>query len=306
MQVRKSSAILPLLVISIAGVILLYLWDTQQKDRTEKHTHPLSTEIGKDGALMVLIPEGEFFMGNPDEDDIHYDEHPLHKVYLDAFWIDCHEVTNRLYKRFVYETGYRLPHLDAEWAEPYNWENGSFPPGKADYPVVLVNWEDAVAYTEWAGKRLPTEAEWEKAARGGLLKKNYPWGDHIDEKHANHFISIATKNEIKPIGNFLPNPYRIYDIAGNVWEWCADWYGKTYYRTSPYKNPQGPEQGIYRIFRGGSWINKKEFLRCSERARNVLTHRSYIIGFRCAKSATSPKLQPLKVTFRKKPETSCQ
>ena len=300
---RKSIGILLLLVITITGGFLLYSWNIQQKDKTgfqflrkkkpssatEKHTQLFSTEIGKDGVSMVLIPEGEFFMGDPDEDDAHYDENPLHKVYLDAFWIDRYEVTNRCYKRFVDETGHRIPHVDTEWAESYNWKNDSYPPGRADSPVVLVSWGDATAYAEWAGKRLPTEAEWEKAARGGLVKKQYPWGDQIDEKYANYFTSIISKNEMKPIGSLLPNPYGIYDIVGNVWEWCADWYGKTYYRVSPYKNPQGPEEGVYRVFRGGSWVKKKEFLRCSERARNVPTHRSYIIGFRCAKSATPPQ-----------------
>jgi sulfatase modifying factor 1 len=301
---RRRILILSFIVITIAGGIFLYLWNhSQEKDKTgfkfikkiiktnkiKKHAHLPSTKIGKDGALMLLIPKGEFFMGNPEEDDIYYDEHPLHKVYLDDFWIDCYEVTNRLYKRFIDETGHRFPHVDAEWAEPYNWENGSYPPDRADYPVVLVSWEDAATYAEWAGKRLPTEAEWEKAARGGLLKRQYPWGDTIDEPHANYFTSIISKNEMKPIGSVLPNPYGIYDIVGNVWEWCADWYGKTYYRASPYKNPQGPEEGMYRVFRGGSWINRKETLRCSERARNVPTHRSYIIGFRCAKSANPPQ-----------------
>ena len=294
---RKCIGILLLLVITSAGGI--FLWNfIQHKEKTTvqfatkkkpssqngKNTYLFSSEIGKDGALMVLIPEGEFFMGDPGEDDIHYDENPLHKVYLDEFWIDCYEVTNRLYKRFVDEIGYPFPHVDADWAAPYNWENGSFPPGRADHPVVLVSWEDAVAYAEWAGKRLPTESEWEKAARGGLVKKQYPWGDHIDETYANYFTSILSKKEMKPIGSLLPNSFGMYDIAGNVWEWCADWYGKTSYRTSPYKNPQGPEEGLYRVFRGGSWINSKEFLRCSERARNIPTHRSHIIGFRCAQS----------------------
>jgi len=301
---RKRIFILSLLIIFTACGILLYLWNySQEKDKTyfkfmkkrktsnkiEKNSHLLSTEIGKDGALMVLITRGGFFMGNPTEDDFHYDEYPSHKVYLDDFWIDCYEVTNRLYKKFIDETGHRIPYVDAEWAKPYNWENGSYPPGRAEYPVVLVDWEDATSYAEWAGKRLPTEAEWEKAARGGLVKKQYPWGDQIDEKYANYFTSIISKNEMKAIGSLLPNPYGIYDIVGNVWEWCADWYGKIYYRVSPYKNPQGLEEGVYRVFRGGSWINKKEFLRCSERARNVPTHRSYIIGFRCAKSATPSK-----------------
>jgi len=297
---KKSIGIALFLILIIACGIFLYVWYNHQNDNTgvqltkkntspnksEKHTPLLSTEMGKDRTLMVLVPEGEFFMGDPDEDDIHYDENPLHKVYLDAFWIDCYEVTNYLYKRFVDETGYPYPHVDADWAIPYNWENGNFPPGKGNYPVVLVSWKDAAAYAEWAGKRLPTEAEWEKAARGGLVKKQYPWGDKTDETDANYFTSITTKNKMKPVGTLYPNPYVIYDIAGNVWEWCADWYGKTYYRRNPYKNPQGPEKGRYRVFRGGSWINTREFLRCSERARNVPIYRSYIIGFRCAKSAT--------------------
>jgi sulfatase modifying factor 1 len=294
---KKSLGIVLILVITIIGGTLLSVWYYQQKDitrvlsieedRPHKQTENINlafSKISKDKTLMVLIPEGNFYMGNPEGDDAHYDENPSHKVHLDAFWIDCYEITNRLYKIFVDDTGHRIPYVDTDWAKPYNWENGSYPPGKADYPVVLVSWEDTTSYAKWAGKRLPTEAEWEKAARGGLLKKRYPWGDKIDELHANYFTSITNKNEIKPVGTMLPNPYGIYDIAGNVWEWCTDWYGKTYYRTSLYKNPQGPEKGRYRVFRGGAWINRDESLRCSERARNVPTHRSYIIGFRCAKS----------------------
>jgi formylglycine-generating enzyme required for sulfatase activity len=245
-----------------------------------------SSNIGRDGALMVLIPEGDFFMGDPGEDDVHYDENPCHTVYLDAFWIDCFEVTNRLYKRFIDETGHRAPSVDAEWAEPYNWKNNQYPQDKADFPVVLVSWEDAVAYATWTGKRLPTEAEWEKAARGGVVKKNYPWGDEIDGTRANHFTSITSANELKPVGSFPATPYGLYDVAGNVWEWCNDWYGQTYYRYAPASNPRGPDQGLYRVFRGGAWINRGENLRCSERARNVPDHQSHIIGFRCARSVT--------------------
>lgn len=234
---------------------------------------------------MVLIAGGDFFMGDPAEEDIHYDENPCHRVRLDAFWIDCYEVTNRLYKRFVEETGHPVPFVDTEWAQPYNWRNNCYPPDKADFPVVLVSWEDAAAYAAWAGKRLPTEAEWEKAARGGLVNKQYPWGDAIDDTRANFFTSITAANELKPVGSFPANPYGLYDVAGNVWEWCSDWYVKTYYRGTPDSNPRGPEQGLYRVFRGGSWVNRGEQLRCSERARNVPDYRSYIIGFRCAQSA---------------------
>jgi len=248
-------------------------------------SHLTFSKAAHDAALMVLIPEGDFFMGDPDEEDVHYDENPCHKVRLDAFWIDCYEVTNRLYKRFVDETGHRVPFVATEWAKPYNWIYNSYPPGKADFPVVLVSWEDAAAYAAWAGKRLPTEAEWEKAARGGLAKKQYPCGDAIDEKHANYFTSITAANELKPVGSFPANPYGLHDVAGNVWEWCNDWYWQTYYRGSPEANPHGPEEGLYRVFRGGSWVNRDEHLRCSERARNVPSHQSHIIGFRCARTA---------------------
>jgi len=295
---KKRTIVLLPLAIAVAGTILFYIWSPQGRDNTlfqfmggekasketEKPKNLSFSVIGKDGTLMVLVPAGEFFMGNPDEDDAHYDENPCHKVYLDAFWIDCHEVTNRHYKAFLDDTGHEAPYVDTEWAYPYNWKNGSYPAGRADHPVVLVSWEDAAAYAAWAGKRLPTEAEWEKAARGGLVKQYYPWGNTIDETHASYFTSITIKNEMKPVGSLMQNPYGIYDIAGNVWEWCADWYGKTYYRVSPDENPKGPEKGQYRVFRGGSWTNNEEFLRCSERAKNAPVYRSHMLGFRCAQS----------------------
>ena len=248
--------------------------------------HMLASEeaaIGDDPDLHLAIQTG--VAQHPAGEDVRYDENPGHTVRLDAYWIDCYEVTNRLYKRFVDATGHRAPFVEAEWAEPYNWINTDYPPGTGEYPVVLVSWEDAAAYAAWAGKRLPTEAEWEKAARGGRVKQQYPFGDAIDEKHANYFTSIITTNRLKPVGSFPPNPYGLYDMSGNVWEWCGDWYLQTYYRGSPDANPQGPSEGLYRVFRGGSWINRAEQLRCSERARNVPSHQSHIIGFRCARSA---------------------
>jgi iron(II)-dependent oxidoreductase len=299
---QKSSAVTLTIGFIVICTIAIYLWisarentfqpEEREAGETETSSQLLSTTIGKDGSLMVLIPEGEFLMGSGDKDDTLYDEHPLHKVYLDAFWIDCYEVTNRLYKRFVDETGHRVPLVNAEWAKPYNWIDGSYPPEKDDCPVVLVSWEDATAYAAWAGKRLPTEAEWEKAARGGLEQTLYPWGHKIKETHANYFTTITSKNIMKPVGTFLPNLYGIYDIVGNVWEWCYDWYDATYYRVSPYKNPQGPPQSFYRVFRGGAWINREEQLRCSERARNVPDYCSYIIGFRCALSSNPQPTLP--------------
>ena len=277
-----------LLLLIIGGVVIFYLQNRESppsSGKTVKDTFLLSSDKGKDGAEMVLIPAGEFFMGAVDASDTHYDEIPGHRVFLDDFWIDRYEVTNRRYKQFIDETGHRVPYVNTEWAQPYNWKDNTYPPGKADFPVVLVSWEDAAAYAAWADKRLPTEAEWEKAARGGLVKKKYPWGDQITKQKANYFTSITEKNQMKPVGTFPPNPFGIYDAAGNVWEWCADWYDQAYYKESPEKNPQGPEKGNYRVYRGGAWINREEQLRCSERARNAPVHQSHIIGFRCAKSA---------------------
>jgi len=278
----------------LAGSFVLLNCCAQQGDETSPAEGGAQSRLtfstsAKDGALMVLIPEGDFFMGDPAGEEVHYDENPCRTIHLDAFWIDCYEVTNRLYKRFVDETGHRAPFVDTEWARPYNWINNTYPPGKADFPVVLVSWDDAAAYAGWAGKRLPTEAEWEMASRGGLVKKKYPWGDIIDEKHANYFTSMIASSELKPVGSFPANPYGLYDVAGNVWEWCGDWYRQTYYRGAPEANPRGPEEGLYRVFRGGSWVNRDEQLRCSERARNVPSHQSHIIGFRCARTAAGPE-----------------
>jgi iron(II)-dependent oxidoreductase len=284
---NKRILTLLLLLLIIGAVSVFYLKNRKSQPSSKNHlktTLLFSSDEGKDGAEMVLIPAGDFFMGAVDDSDTHYDEMPVHRVYLDDFWIDCHEVTNRMYKKFIDETGHRAPFVNTEWAQPYNWIDTACPPGKEDFPVVLVSWEDATAYASWAGKRLPTEAEWEKAARGGLVKKKYPWGDKISSHKANYFTSITRENQMKPVGTFPPNFFGIYDSAGNVWEWCTDWYDKTYYKKSPEKNPPGPEGGNYRVYRGGAWINREEQLRCSERARNAPVHQSHIIGFRCAKS----------------------
>ncbi|MBM3239959.1 formylglycine-generating enzyme family protein [Candidatus Poribacteria bacterium] len=164
--------------------------------------------IDKDGAEMALIPAGEFQMGD-NFNEGNADELPVHTVYLDAFYIDKYEVTNALYEEFIKATGHRTPTY---------WTNHSF--NQPDQPVVGVTWDDAVAYAKWAGKRLPTEAEWEKAARGGLVGKRYPWGDDISDNDANNYgnkIGITT-----PVGKYPPNGYGLYDVAGNIWEWVAE------------------------------------------------------------------------------------
>jgi len=246
------------------------------------------------GRGMVLIPEGEFLMGSTDaaaeriterfpksQESWIQDERPAHRVHLKAFYIDRHEVSNREYKKFVDATGHRVPFAAEEWAEAYNWENGTYPPGKDDHPVVLVSWDDAQAYAQWAGKRLPTEAEWEKAARGGLEDKLWPWGDEWDPQRVNTWESGIRGTQ--PVESYRPNGYDLYDMAGNVWEWCADWYDSGYYQASPEAEPQGPGSGINRPVRGGSWSNMALTSRCAER-KNMNPQATFnSIGFRCVK-----------------------
>jgi len=249
--------------------------------------------IGKDGMEMVLISGGKFIMGSP-KDQGDEDEVPQHEVFVDAYYIDVHEITNRAYKRFVDATGHRVPYVDAEWAAPYNWKNGTYPDGRDDYPVVLVSWDDAKAYADYAGERLPTEAEWEKAARGGLAGKSHPWGEGIDETAANYHVSDTSKEDLHPVKSYPPNGFGLYDMAGNAWEWCSDWYDVNAYLRKANQHPQGPEEGVHRVYRGGSWINPAKFQRCGERGRNLPETQSYIIGFRCVKSVqdTNTDIRP--------------
>jgi len=237
---------------------------------------------------MVFIPAGEFLMGSEDA-EAQPDEQPVHQVFLPAYYIDRYEVTNMQYQRFVLATGRPAPFVDRPWAEPYNWKGSAYPEGKGNYPVVLVSWEDAQAYAGWIGKHLPTEAEWEKAARGGLARKKFPYGDTLEMSNANYNKGFLREKEMKPVGSFEPSSAGLYDMAGNVWEWCRDWHEDTYYKISLQQDPQGPPEGIYRVYRGGSWVNDINFLRCSQRGKNAPDSRSHLIGFRCALSATAVK-----------------
>jgi len=233
---------------------------------------------------MVFIPAGEFIMGSVDE-EVNADEKPSHTVFVDSFYIDRHEVTNSQYQKFILATGHPAPFVDRPWAEPYNWKGTAYPDGKGNHPVVLVSWDDAQAFARWAGKRLPTEAEWEKAVRGSLVSKKYPFGDQLEMSQANFDKGFLRENALQPVESFQPSGYGLYDMAGNVWEWCQDWYDEKYYKASPGKNPPGPDGGVYRVLRGGSWTNDKEFLRCAQRGKNVPDGKSHVIGFRCALSA---------------------
>lgn len=198
---------------------------------------------------MVHIPAGEFLMGSEDGDP---DEKPVHVVYLDAYQIDKYPVTNAQYARFL--------KAKKEHPEPPHWRDPKF--NAPEQPVVDVTWFDAVAYCKWVGKRLPTEAEWEKAARGGLVQKKYPWGDEPPVGRADFGGKQSTP---LPVGSFAPNGYGLYDCAGSVWEWCLDWYDPTFYGVSPKNNPITFETGGARVLRGGAWNNKRSAIRVANR-----------------------------------------
>jgi formylglycine-generating enzyme required for sulfatase activity len=208
---------------------------------------------------------------------------PVHTVELEAFYMDIYEVTVGQFKRFAEESGYA-----------YNrWNDVAKYSPTDEHPMIYVSWNDATAYVQWAGKRLPTEAEWEYATRGGLDGKRYPWGDDesVARDHAN-YSGTGGKDQWEgpptggtaPVGSFDSNGYGLYDVAGNVWEWCSDWYGENYYTNSPLKNPKGPkgpDTGQFWVLRGGAWNNLTKHLRAAYRLNNYPTTRRYDSGFRC-------------------------
>jgi formylglycine-generating enzyme required for sulfatase activity len=230
---------------------------------------------------MVFIPGGEFLRGRshslPDDPlkwfpTLLKDDRPVLKISLTAFYLDSHEVTNKQYLAFV---------RASKHPAPYNWPKGKPSAGKENHPVVDVSWSDARAYCQWAGKRLPTEAEWERACRGLVEGAKYPWGDDAPTSDLARFDSLDGPCEVR---RFKANYFGVYDMAGNVWEWSSDWYEKDYYQSAPQRNPAGPEKGLYRVLRGGSWADEPKFLTCANRSWARLAERSPNIGFRCAKS----------------------
>lgn len=235
---------------------------------------------------MVLIPDGEFLMGSNYGDS---DETPIHKVYLNAFYIDKYEVTNLQFSEFLNEKG-NQEEGGVAWLDTSDedclieYRNGKYQPksGYENHPVIEVSWFGARAYAEWAGKRLPTEAEWEKAARGGLAGKKYPWGDSIDSSKANYSENVGQTTRV---GRYPPNNYGLYDMGGNVWEWVSDWYDEDYYSSSgSYRNPKGPSYASGRVIRGAGWSHDARYLRCAGRSYVEPDSTSNHLGFRCAKS----------------------
>lgn len=238
-----------------------------------------------DGSEMQMIPAGTFLMGSVDRSN----ERPVHEVYLDPFYIDITEVTNEQWKRFVdANPDWQKTKIDKRYHDGNylkHWIDSNYPAEKAEHPVVYVSWYAAAAYAKWIGKRLPTEAEWEKAARG-LEGHKYAYGDKYDAAKANTGRTIG---DTTPVASYQPNDYGLYDMTGNVIEWCSDWYGYNYYVVSPKQNPKGPEEGESRVIRGGSWNYFES--RCTTTFRFFLVrpivHRACtdFIGFRCAKDA---------------------
>lgn len=240
-----------------------------------RNTQPLLTD-------MVIVAGGKFYRGS---NDGNRDELPRHQVTLESFAIDIHPVTNEQFVRFLEAMGGEKDsnHQDIIRLRDSRIKRSggklSIESGYSKHPVVGVTWYGAVAYAKWIGKRLPTEAEWEVAAYGGLDGALYQTGDDIEKTQANFFSADTT-----PVLSYAPNGHGIYDMAGNVYEWCHDWYGYSYYEVSVQEpeNPKGPLQGVYRVLRGGCWKSLKEDLRCSRRHRNNPGTVNGTYGFRCA------------------------
>ena len=243
---------------------------------------PLPPEItGKDGASMVLVPASEFTMGSDKGDD---DESPVHRVYIDTFYLDKFEVTNGRFAKFV----------EAIQSEPpWGFSDKDTPVTHADRPVRWVSWMDAMGYCLWAGKRLPTEAEWEKAARG-TDGRIYPWGNEAPTTaHAVFGLKEGGGETVSPIGNRDKgkSAYGAHDLAGNLYEWVMDWYAEDFYTNfakNPAINPRGPIEGTAKVQRGGSYINNPYRLRSSFRTKGDPTEQDPNVGFRCAQEV--PKL----------------
>jgi iron(II)-dependent oxidoreductase len=234
---------------------------------------------------MVLIPAGEFIMGKDAEDDQHADHGPAHPVRLESFYLDKYEVTNAEYLEYCEQTGARLP-------EFWGMEEFRSGPGFPSHPVVGISAGEAAKYAEWAGKRLPTEAEWEYAARGGLAGADYPHGDLLEEHDANYWswpVLRSTGDRLMPVGSYGANGYGLHDMAGNAAEWVADRYDAGYYQRSPLDDPTGPERGEFQVFRGGGWHSGPGCVRVWYRNGLPANWRDFNVGFRCARDGASEK-----------------
>lgn len=252
---------------TLSGVILLAVVVAAAVVLTKKKSTPLAAEItDPKNAVMVLVPEGDFVMGSDNGDE---DERPVHTVYLDEFYIDKYEVTN---------SDYRVCVVDGVCKPPQDMTNYNNPEYE-NHPVVYVDWEMARTYCDWRDAQLPTEAQWEKAARG-MDARTYPWGEGIACSQANYLSCIEDTQPFDSYAGSL-SPYGAYNMAGNVWEWVADWYSPAY-DASETDNPVGAESGERRVLRGGGWNQHEYLLRTSARLGVVPTDVFLSFGFRCA------------------------
>ena len=242
----------------------------------------LPTEISvKAPENMQYIPAGECYIGDPFKEG-DKDEQPVKSVFIDAFYMDTHEVTVSEYKNFLSETNHLKP----------NWEKIRQYSPTDQHPILHITWHDAMAYAKWEEKRLPTEVEWEYAARGGLTNQRYPWGNNINSKHVNYKRQIG---KTVKVGSYPPNNYGLHDISGNVAEWCLDGYDQSFYIRLARKNPfaDGNIQDViqrmnqirtFRIIRGGSWHSDENDLRVANRNYRAPSDADRYSGFRCVKS----------------------
>ncbi|MBI5141673.1 MAG: formylglycine-generating enzyme family protein [Nitrospirae bacterium] len=252
---------------------------------------------------LAVVPAGKFIMGSADEEierawkectdkypacqrSIFEAEGPEHAVYLDEFMIDRFDITNIQYFECVMDEECTRPHKDKFLENPKY----------ANYPVVYVDWHQAYNYCNWAGGRLPTEAEWEKAARGIEIFR-YPWGNDFEEERA--VWNTTSPSAVGQKGGM--SPYRAYDMAGNVWNWVQDWYSPNAYTDSAFTNPKGPDKGIHKVFRGGSWASDLSvFLRTTIRNHDKQGMWNAYTGFRCVKDIDR-KAPPKKAAIDEKP-----
>lgn len=281
---------------------------------------------------MIYIPGGKFLMGTNSKEGFPADgEGPMRKVKINPFFMDSHTVTNAQFSEFVEETGYRTEAEAFGWSFVFRqfisektlkqvkqvvqgtpwwctvdgayWRRPEGPDSaideRLDHPVVHISWNDAQAYCQWAGKRLPTEAEWEFAARGGLDQKRYPWGDELapeGEHRCNIWQGVFPNQNTEedgyagtaPAESFPPNGYGLYNVSGNVWEWCTDWFAKSIHRRGGRENPAGAESGTGKVMRGGSYLCHKSYCnryRVAARSSNTPDSSTGNIGFRCVADA---------------------
>ena len=236
--------------------------------------HLPATRTGQDGAPMVLVPAGEFTMGSDEGDD---DEQPVHRVVLDSFYLDTFEVTNGRFAKFV---------AAIQSEPPWGFADQETPVVDAERPVRWVTWLEATGYCLWAGKRLPTEAEWEKAARGPEGRV-YPWGNDPPTAAQAVFGLKEGDETVSPVGDHPHgrSPYGAQDLAGNLYEWVSDWYDDAFYAAPPTRNPRGAVAGTTKGQRGGSYINSPYRLRSAFRTKADPTEHDPHVGFRCAQDA---------------------